>query len=146
MTHRRSTGSAPTRLVSGHSHICQSRPSRCESQKGPFLLPLVDVIPAIKGRRGRPRKRPHKLHADKGYDFGAYRRALRARGITPRIARRGLESKERLGRYRWVVERNFAWLGQFRRLAIRYERKAAHYLAFLHLANALTCLRFLQRE
>ena len=110
---------------------------------GPFLL---SAIPAIKGRGGHRRERPNKLHADKGYDFGVYRRALRARGITPRIAQRGIESKERLGQYRWVVERNFAWLGQFRRLAIRYERKAAHYLAFLHLANALTCLRFLQRE
>src|SRR5262249_10209 len=55
-------------------------------------------------RRGRPRKRPTKLHADKGYDYPRCRRALRARGIIPRIARRGIESSERLGRHRWVVE------------------------------------------
>lgn len=113
---------------------------------GPFLLPLVDRLPAIKGARGRPRRRPAKLHGDKGYDYDVYRRALRTRGITPRIARRGMESKERLGRYRWVVERTFAWLGQYRRLAIRYERTPALYEAFLHLANALICLRVLQRE
>ena len=58
------------------------------------------------GRPGRPRKRPAKLHADKAYDSSELRRALRARGITPRIARRGIDSSERLGRHRWVVERS----------------------------------------
>ena len=56
------------------------------------LLPLIDAIPPIigpRGRPGRPRKRPAKLHADKAYDSSALRRALRARGITPRLARRG---------------------------------------------------------
>jgi IS5 family transposase len=72
------------------------------------LEPLVDAIPPIvgpRGRPGRPRFRPAKLHADKAYDSAEKRRALRARGITPRIARRGVESSERLGQYRWVVER-----------------------------------------
>ena len=72
------------------------------------LLPLVDQIPSIigpRGRPGRPRKRPAKLHADKAYDSSPLRRALRARSITPRIARRGIDSSERLGRHRWVVER-----------------------------------------
>jgi transposase len=49
-----------------------------------------------------------------------------------------------LGRHRWVVERTFAWLNRFRRLMIRYERFADLYLAFLDLACALICLRFLQ--
>ena len=65
------------------------------------------------GRPGRPRKRPAKLHADKAYDSSEKRRALRRRGITPRIARRGIESSERLGRYRWIVERTLAWLLAF---------------------------------
>jgi IS5 family transposase len=60
-----------------------------------------------------------KLHADKGYDYLLCRRALRKRGITPRIARRGIESRERLGRYRWVVERTLSWLNRFRRLKVR---------------------------
>ncbi|GAA4368028.1 hypothetical protein GCM10023088_16520 [Actinomadura verrucosospora] len=46
-----------------------------------------------------------KLHGDKGHDHADLRRWLRRRGITPRIARRGIESSDRLGRYRWVVER-----------------------------------------
>lgn len=103
----------------------------------------VDAIPPIRQRRGRPRRRPAKLHGDKGYDFGVKRRALRARGIVPRIARRGIESKERLGRPRWVVERTHSWLNRFRRLKIRYERDAEVHLAFLELGCTLICWRFL---
>jgi IS5 family transposase len=60
--------------------------------------------------RGRQRKRPDKLHADKAYDFPCCRKNLRARGVIPRIARRGVESSAHLGRHRWVVERTFAWI------------------------------------
>jgi IS5 family transposase len=80
---------------------------------------VFDAISAIDGKRGRPRRRPRKLHADKAYDHRRCRRACRRRGITPRIARRGVETSERLGRYRWVIERTFAWLNRFRRLTIR---------------------------
>jgi hypothetical protein len=52
----------------------------------------VDAIPAIAGLPGRPRKRPSKLHADKGYDFNRCRVHLKQRGIISRIARRGVES------------------------------------------------------
>jgi hypothetical protein len=61
---------------------------------------LVDSVLPVKGKRGRPRKRPDKLHADKGYDYPRCRRFLSKRGIKVRIARRGLESSERLGRWR----------------------------------------------
>ena len=110
------------------------------------LLPLVDAIPPIigpRGRPGRPRKRPAKLHADKAYDSTHLRRALGSRGITPRIARRGIDSSERLGRYRWVVERSLSWLLGCRRLGVRYERRADLLHGLLHLACALVCLRFL---
>lgn len=111
-----------------------------------LLEPLVDAVRPIRrptGEPGRPRKRPAKVHADKGYDFPHLRRALRQRGITPRIARRGIESSERLGQHRWVVERSQAWLVAFRKLAVRYDRQAATVLAFLHLACTLICLRYL---
>ena len=110
------------------------------------LIPLIDAIPSIigpRGKPGRPRKRPAKLHADKAYDSADLRRALRTRGITPRIARRGIDSSQRLGRYRWVVERTLAWLLGFRRLGVRYERRADLLQALLHLACTLLCLRFL---
>ncbi len=110
------------------------------------LLSLVDTIPPIigpRGKPGRPRKRPAKLHGDKAYDSSALRRALRARGISPRLARRGIDSRERLGRYRWVVERTLAWLLGCRRLGVRYERRGDLLQGLLHLACALRCLRVL---
>jgi hypothetical protein len=76
-----------------------------------LLQQLVDAVPAVigpRGRLGRPRRRPAKLHADKGYDFPGCPRLLRRGGIIPRIARRG--SSQRLGRHRWKVERPLAWL------------------------------------
>lgn len=109
------------------------------------FIPLIKALPAVAGKRGRPRRRPAKLHADKGYDFPFCRAYLHRRGIVPRIARRGIESKERLGRHRWVVERTLAWLHQFRRLRIRYDRRAAIHLAFLRLACALIAWRSLRR-
>jgi transposase len=103
------------------------------------LRPLVRGIPAIRSRRGPRRRRPHKLRADKGYDHDQIRIWLRERGIIPRIARRGVESSERLGRYRWKVERTIAWLGGYRRLTLRYERHGHLFAAFLALAAAITC-------
>ncbi len=63
------------------------------------------------------------------------------RRITPRIARRGIDPSERLGRHRWVVERTFAWLNGFRRLRVRYERRADMHHAFLLLACSLICAK-----
>jgi transposase len=106
------------------------------------LEETVDAIPPLRlpqRSRGRPRQRPVKLHADKGYDSPRCRRALRSRGIIPRIARRGIESSERLGRYRWVVERTLSWLNRFRRLKVRYERRADIHLALLSLGCSLIC-------
>jgi transposase len=111
-----------------------------------LFVPLLDAIPPLHGPgAGRPRQRPDKAHADKGYDSRTCREACRVRGIRHRIARRGIESTERLGRYRWVVERDFAWLNAMRRLRTRYDRRAAHYLGFLHLGCALICLGYLVR-
>lgn len=111
-----------------------------------LLEPLLDAVHPVKGLWGRPRRRPAKLHGDKGYDFDRCRDACRRRGIIPRIARRGLESSEKLGRYRWVVERTLAWLAQYRRLTVRYERLADLHGAFLTLACALICWKHVRRE
>ena len=100
---------------------------------------MLDAIPPLRGGVGRPRHRPEKLHADKGYDYPKCRQALRERNITDRIARRGVDSKERLGKHRWVVERTLSWLHRFRRLRIRYERRADIHRAFLTLGCALIC-------
>ena len=105
---------------------------------------LIDAIEPIKRPgRGRPRKRPEKLHADKAYDDKKCAQALRRRGIKRRIARKGTESSEKLGRHRWVVERTLAWLAKYRRLAIRYERRDDIHEAFLHLGCSLICFNYL---
>jgi hypothetical protein len=72
--------------------------------EGTKLLDAIDAIPPIKQPTGPPRHRPDKLHADKAYDSRDRRAALQQRDITPRIARKGIESKTKLGRHRWVVE------------------------------------------
>lgn len=106
---------------------------------------LIDAVPPVRQRRGRPRRRPAKLHADKAYDVPRCREALRRRRIKARIARRGVDSSERLGRHRWVVERTLAWFSRFRRLTVRYERRADIHQAFLSLATSLICWSFVQR-
>ena len=63
-----------------------------------------------------------------------------ARSIRARIARRGVDSSEKFGRHRWVIERTLAWLNRFRRLASRYERRADIHEAFTLLGCALICL------
>ncbi|MEU8836776.1 IS5 family transposase [Streptomyces sp900116325] len=108
------------------------------------LMPLLDAIPRIRGLRGRPRHRPRRLFADRGYDFDKYRRFIRARGIAPKIARRGTPHGSGLGKTRWVVERTFAWLHQFKRLRIHYEIRADLHLALLQLACSIICLRRLK--
>jgi transposase len=92
------------------------------------LIPLVRGIPSIRSRRGPRRRRPGKLHGDKGYDYRHLRRWLASRGIRHRLARKGVESSRHLGRHRWVVERTVSWLSGCRRLHRRYERKPEHFL------------------
>lgn len=61
------------------------------------------------------------------------------RGPTDQDARKGVESSERLGRHRWVVERTLARLNRYRRLTVRYERRADIHRAFLTLGCCLIC-------
>jgi transposase len=108
------------------------------------LIPLLDAVPAVGGRVGRPRRRPERLTADRGYDHDSYRRLVRQRGVTPEIARRQSEHGSGLGRVRWIVERTFAWLHHFKRLLVRYDRRAEIHHAFLALGCCLVCFRRLR--
>lgn len=110
-----------------------------------MLTATLDAVPGIRKGRGRPRRRPKKLHADKAYDHKRCRNECRARSIMPRIARRGIESSQKLGCHRWVVERTLSWLSRFRRLAIRYERRADVHKALVTLGCALVCLNQINR-
>jgi transposase len=61
------------------------------------------------------------------------------------VARKGIESSQRLGRRRWVIERTLSRLTGYRRLNHRYERHPRNYLALLGLAAALCCYKRLVR-
>ena len=93
---------------------------------------------------GRPRpteKHPQNLCLDKGYDFPEVDELVARWGYTGHIARRGVDQskREKIPGYRarrWVVERTHSWTNRFRRLLVRWEKKARNYLAMLHLACA----------
>jgi len=108
-------------------------------------LDLIDAIPPVGGKRGAPRKRPDAVVADKAYHSNFREVMLWARGIEPILPRRGTDEDRGLGRVRWVVERTIAWLRQFRRLRVRYERRADIHQAFLTIGCVLICFRTLQR-
>ena len=110
------------------------------------LIPLVDQIPAVRGKRGRPRRRPQKLLGDRAYWSHRYHRELRRRHIRPAIAPPKSPHGSGLGKERWVVERTISWLHQYRRLRVRYERRADIHEAFLQIAGCLICFKLLTAE
>jgi transposase len=108
------------------------------------LAELIERIPPVRGRPGRPRQRPMRLLADRGYDHDKYRRLVRSYGITPVIARRLTAHGSGLGHQRWVVERTFAWLHNRRRLLLRTDRSDLIYEGLTALACCLICWRRLE--
>ena len=102
---------------------------------------LLDAVPPVAGRPGRPRRRFPVLLADKGYDSQAFRAACRRRRTEPIIPRRGTTGIKGLGKLRYVVEQSIGLLHQFRRLAIRWERRLDIHNGFVSLACALISWR-----
>lgn len=93
-------GQRPRRLQAPSPCRCDRHPTRVvghrwQPQQRHPADPLVDAVPAVRGTVGRPRKRPERLTADRGYDHDKYRSQLRQRGIRPEIARRGRPSTAR---------------------------------------------------
>ena len=112
------------------------------------LIELVGRVPPV-GPHGK--FRPAALIADRAYDSKRHRAELRARGIKPRIAKRGTVEQPAVhgsgvGTERWVVERTFSWLHNHRRLARRYDRRADIHEAFLTIGCALVCQQYLVRH
>jgi transposase len=101
------------------------------------LIPLIEAVPPIRGKRGQPRRRPTRIYADRGYDHDLYRDKVRALQITPVIARRGTEHGSGLGVHRCVVEGALALLHWFRRLPIRWEIRDDIHRAFVLLGCAV---------
>jgi len=111
----------------------------------------LSQISVPRGGRGRPQKRPLRIIADRGYDSDPLRWRLLQRGMLllcpHRKGRRkpSLNDGRSLRRYakRWKIERTFAWLGNFRRLLVRYDYHIKSYEAFFHLACLIITLRHL---
>jgi len=100
-------------------------------------LDLLDGFRPVAGRPGRPRRRFTVLLADKGYDSEAGRQACRDRGTEPIIPKRKTTGVKGRGKLRYVVEQTFALLHQFRRLAVRWERRLDIHDGFVSLTCAL---------
>ncbi|MEU9029028.1 IS5 family transposase [Streptomyces sp. NPDC048383] len=105
------------------------------------LIPLLQAVPPVWGKRGRPRRRPDVVLTDRGYDHDKYRRLVWDLGVKLLIARRCIEHGSGLGAQRWLVERAFAHLHWFHRLRIRWEIRDDIHEAFLTLGCALICWR-----
>ena len=89
---------------------------------------------------------PQHLSLDKGYDYDDVRETVAAYGYTAHIRPRGEDTtkQQRIPGYRarrWTVERTHSWMNRFRRILIRWEKKADLYLGFLHLACAWIAFR-----
>jgi transposase len=119
-----------------------SEPLRAGAEEGA----TIERVPRVRGRVGRPRQRHERLTADRGYDHDKYRRELRRRGIRPEVASRRTDHGSGLWAGPLGVERTFAWLHHFKRLLVRYDRRAQIHEAFLALACCLVCFRRLQRS
>ena len=105
------------------------------------MIPLVNSIPVVKFKTDRKRQTPKTLQADKTYDSILHAEALRRMGVKLEAAKRGQKTKRPLGRERWKVERTMAWLKNFRRLRVRYERRADIHEALLTVATIAIALK-----
>ncbi len=101
-------------------------------------------MPAVKRPRGRPRRKPDALYGDRGYGFPWIIAAIVAMGIIAKLAPRGAGHGSGSGKFRYVVERSFAWFDNWRRLRMCYEKCAEHFQAFNELAACLICAKRLR--
>ena len=131
-------------VTDGHGIPLAARLTEANRHDVTQLLPLVEAIPPVRGKVGHPRRRPDRVQGDRAYDSAPHRHALRRLGIMPILAQRRTAHGSGLGVFRWVVERTFAWLHQFRRLRVRDERRADIHEAFLTLGCSLICWNRLQ--
>jgi putative transposase len=111
-------------------------------------MKLVDeTLTSIVVERPQPTsEEKQNICMDAGYDYEAVRDTLLEFGFTAHIRARSEEAKEleqEAGKRarRWIVERTHSWMNRFRRILIRWDKKSANYIAFLHFACALIAFR-----
>jgi transposase len=114
-----------------------------------LIEPTLQRIRVPRPSRGRPRSKPKRLLYDLAADSDPLRKRLARRGIelvcphrTNRTKRKTQDGRKlRRNKRRWKIERTISWIGNFRRLLIRWERKVAMFEAFLHVACLFIALR-----
>jgi len=126
-------------------HLCSASPHEARLAE----TTLATICVSRRTHAGRPRQKPLRLIADRGYASDPLRKRLAARGIELIAPHRWNRSKpvtqdgRALRRYRrrWKIERSFTWLGNFRHLVVRYDRSLTIYSAFFHIACFIIVLR-----
>src|SRR5689334_4671298 len=130
-TDRGKKGSKRHLLVDGKGTPLALRLTGANRNESLEAMNLVDDIPPIRGPRGgRPRRRPKALYGDRQYGTPRNRKGLKERGIEDHLARQRTPHGSGLGKIRWVVERSLGWVGQARRLKIRYDKLPSIHRAF----------------
>lgn len=119
--------------------VVQTTPANVND--GTKAIDLLDAMPRIPGKRGRPRQKPDVALGDRAYGTAANIAATRERGILPLLAQPRTENGSGLGTMRYVIERTMSWFGNFRRLKLCYERTGEHLQALHELAAALICAK-----
>jgi hypothetical protein len=121
-------------LTGAHGH--DSLPAR----------PTLEAIPVLPRPRGRPRRNPRRLYGDRAYGSPRNRQGLQERRSEDHLAAPGMPPGSGVGKVRWVVERSLSWIGQARRLKVRYDRLAAMPRGVHYLQLARICCKVLQRD
>jgi transposase len=141
-TDRGKNGSKRHLIVDGQGTPLAIEHTAANVHDSEMAIALVDSIPPIKQPRGRPRKRPDEVLADRAYDAEQkIRKPLRQRRTKPLIAKRYTKNGSGLGKFRYVVEAAFDWLFNQRRLRVRYEKRDDIHQAFLIIGCFLICWR-----
>lgn len=141
-TDRGKNGSKRHLIVDGQGTPLAIEHTGANVHDSEMAIALVDGIPPIKQPRGRPRKRPDEVLADRAYDAEQkIRKPLRQRKTKPLIAKRYTQHGSGLGKFRYVVEAAFDWLFNQRRLRVRYEKRDDIHQAFLIIGCFLICWR-----
>ena len=108
---------------------------------------VAETLENIAADRPAPKPdQPQGMCMDKGYDYDEVRAIVEEFGFTAHIHKRGEEAKKLkrkagIKARRWVVERTHSWLNRFRRILIRWEKKAENYLGLLHFVCAIITYR-----
>jgi transposase len=145
-TYRGKKGTKRHLLVDGKGSPLALRITGANRNESLEAMNLVDDIPPIRGRRGRPRHKPKALYGDRQYGTPRNHQGLKERRIEDHLAQPRTPHGSGLGKIRWVVESTLSWIGQARRLKIRYDKLPAMHRAFHYLQVARICCKILQRD